>query len=123
MLWREDHKVIAVFYAEGQWQAFADLWQEGQPVSDSGLFPPTGLLQPVRGFGKVWREREGVRARLGWAKQVEQGLCITVQECQGGDIMIHYETGDRNCRAPQGYSPPAMRLGLLLRGAGAWRAF
>ncbi|MBM4029108.1 MAG: hypothetical protein FJ280_27485 [Planctomycetes bacterium] len=123
MLWREDHKVIAVFYAEGQWQAFADLWQEGQPASDSSLSPPTGLVQPVRGFGKVWRERQGVRARLGWAKQAEQGLCITLQEGQGGDIMIRYEIGDRNCSAPQGYSPPGMRLGLALRGSGAWRAY
>ena len=37
--------------------------------------PPKGLVEPVRGFGKVWREGTGarVRERLGWATATEKG--------------------------------------------------
>ena len=36
--------------------------------------PPAGLLQPIRGFGKIWRETSGVRDKLGWATVPEQGF-------------------------------------------------
>lgn len=53
---------------KGTWQIFQDTFADGQPESDSDIVPPEeGLYQPERGFGKLWREHEDVRAALGWA--------------------------------------------------------
>ncbi len=51
----------------GDWFCFNDAFQEGDPETDPSLVPPEGLYQPKRGFGLIWREKEGVRDRLGWA--------------------------------------------------------
>ena len=37
------------------------------PEEDPDIIPPEGYYEPVRGFGKVWREERGVREHLGWA--------------------------------------------------------
>lgn len=66
--------VIFVLYDDQRWEAFEDTWRSGQPESDPALVPPAGLYQPVRGFGKLWRENEQVRKTLGWATAPEQGF-------------------------------------------------
>jgi hypothetical protein len=57
---------------------FYDPWSEGEPES-AGLTPPTGLLEPRRGFGKVWRDFPEVREALGWATLPEVAHSATVQ--------------------------------------------
>ena len=52
---------------------YDDTWTEGEPDNDPSIANPEGLLQPIRGFGKVWRTEPGVRERLGWAVSPEQG--------------------------------------------------
>lgn len=68
------------------YQRFPDTWSEGQSVS-GGLKPPQGLVEPTRGFGKVWREQPGVREALGWALEPEQAAVITYQEFERGALM------------------------------------
>ncbi len=58
---------------------FEDQWTPAEPENDPAIVPPTGLYQPVRGFGKLWRENEGVRNRLGWALAREQSFEATWQ--------------------------------------------
>jgi len=54
-----------------KWQAFADTYQEGEPVG--GARPiPSGLIAPVRGFGKVWWNNPELQEALGWAVAPEQ---------------------------------------------------
>jgi hypothetical protein len=53
------------------WEQYGDTWREGDPVS-GGETPPPGLLEPVRGFGKLWRELPQVRSTLGWATAPEE---------------------------------------------------
>ncbi len=65
-------KSIYVLYSDGTYHVYPDTWDEGQPVS-GGLTPPAGLLEPIRGFGKVWREQSGVSDKLGWATAHEVG--------------------------------------------------
>jgi hypothetical protein len=81
MLWVEAETRIYVLFDSGSpaWSTFADMWQAGEPESDPELAPPPALYQPVRGFGKVWREEAGVRERLGWALAPETGFTTTVQ--------------------------------------------
>ncbi|MBI5714252.1 MAG: hypothetical protein HZC38_12645 [Chloroflexi bacterium] len=51
----------------GQWLAYADTFKDGEPETDPTFAAPTRLLQPKRGFGKVWRENAPVRVGIGWA--------------------------------------------------------
>ncbi len=64
---------VLVFFDDGACHQYDDTWVEGEPESDPDLVPPEGYLQPVRGFGKVWREQPEVRSKLGWATAPEQG--------------------------------------------------
>ncbi|MEZ4590400.1 MAG: hypothetical protein R3D55_04565 [Chloroflexota bacterium] len=65
-------------YTDG-WNAYEDLWQDGDPVDDPSLVPPLGFYQPQRGFGLVWRDQPQVRDRLGWALAPEVGGNTAVQ--------------------------------------------
>ncbi|MFQ6102407.1 MAG: hypothetical protein ACE5OS_14435 [Anaerolineae bacterium] len=84
--------VIFVFYADGRCERHDDTWTEGMPESDPAFVPPAGLLQPIRGFGKLWRENADVRDRLGWATAPEQGFDTTwqaqIQESIGGVAFV-----------------------------------
>lgn len=73
-----DHVIenaIVVLYEDGRWKKFDDTWQPGEPESDPTIVPPAGLYQPLRGFGKLWRnESYNLRQQLGWALTEEQGF-------------------------------------------------
>jgi photosystem II stability/assembly factor-like uncharacterized protein len=88
MFWRGDNREIYVLHDDHTWRAFADTWQEDQPVDDPNLIAPPGLFQPKRGFGKVWREELGGPAsRIGWAVEQERGFTGVVQAFDGGIIL------------------------------------
>lgn len=93
MLWVEKQNLIFAIYGNGNWQTppgedyanysiTIDTWKEGDPESDPNLTPPSGLYQPVRGFGKVWRENSWLREKLGWAVTPEQGYDSVYQSSQ-----------------------------------------
>lgn len=67
------------------YRRFDDTWSEGQP-ENSGLTPPQGLVEPSRGFGKIWREQPGIRDALGWALESEQGVIMNYQAFERGAI-------------------------------------
>jgi hypothetical protein len=81
MLWLEAtgwrvHDEILILYDDDpaerpRWEMTVDEWDPGMPDEDPGIVPPSGYLEPVRGFGVVWREAPGVRQRLGWATDNE----------------------------------------------------
>jgi len=68
-----EHAIIVV-YNDGEWQRYDDTWAPGQPESELGVVPPEGLHQPTRGFGKLWRQSETIKERLGWALGQEQAF-------------------------------------------------
>jgi hypothetical protein len=76
------------------WQVFVDTWREGDQVS-SGAKPPAGLYEPIRGFGKLWRENPQVHNTLGWATAPEQGDTGVEQLFVNGGSMIYRATADR----------------------------
>ena len=88
MFWRGDSGEIYALHDDHTWRAFADTWQEGQPRDDPNLIPPSGLFQPKRGFGKVWREELGGPAsQIGWAREEERGFTGVIQTFGGGTIL------------------------------------
>jgi hypothetical protein len=79
MFWRESDLSVFVLsdnaIRQGQptdtWWRLEDTFREGEPESDPSLQAPSGLLQPIRGFGKIWRQNGFVREALGWATAPE----------------------------------------------------
>ncbi|UCG25635.1 MAG: hypothetical protein JSW55_06505 [Chloroflexota bacterium] len=92
MIWLEETDSIIVFYDDGLWRRFEDTWSEDQPESDPDIIPPPERFQPIRGFGKVWRDRPEVREALGWALGVELGFPSIFQEqaVAGGQPKLTY---------------------------------
>ncbi len=79
MFWISTQKVIWVLYKSsdpnrGTWQSFQDTFVDGEPEIDPNLTPPSGLYQPKRGFGKLWRNTPGLRDKMGWATTPEFDL-------------------------------------------------
>ena len=88
MIWRADTSQIYVFLADtGEWQSFADTFEEGDVESDPRLAPPGGLLQPIRGFGKIWRDNPALRDQLGWATAKEQAQSAEVHSFERGQML------------------------------------
>jgi photosystem II stability/assembly factor-like uncharacterized protein len=87
MIWRGDEQRIYVLASDGQWWVFDDTFREGDPESDPSLRAPENRLQPVRGFGKVWRDQPAVRAALGWATARESGITAQVQPFERGVLI------------------------------------
>jgi serine/threonine-protein kinase len=100
--------VIYVLFNNGTYQRFNDTFQDGVDPASSGAQPPEGLLEPVRGFGKVWRESSGVRDTLGWASAGESG---------GSGQVLLFERGEMV------YVSQAGQTYILITGApGTWSA-
>lgn len=59
-------KSIYVLYDDGTARQFVDAYSSANPEPTPET-APQGLFTPILGFGKLWREQAGMRARLGWA--------------------------------------------------------
>lgn len=70
---------IYAFQDTGRVLHYPDTWTEGEPEYDPDLVPPEGLYQPVRGFGKAWREFPWLIDELGWATSPESTFTVTYQ--------------------------------------------
>ncbi|PJF37167.1 MAG: hypothetical protein CUN49_01745 [Candidatus Thermofonsia Clade 1 bacterium] len=89
MFWRDTREIyVLALQARGAaantaWK-FTDGWTEAQPERDPSLQPPEPLLQPIRGFGAIWRANPAVREALGWAVAAEQPYNGLWQVFEGG---------------------------------------
>jgi hypothetical protein len=92
MFWRESDRSIFVLselkIRQGQpsdtWWRIDDTWTDAEPERDDSLQVPEGLRQPIRGFGKVWRNNGFIREGLGWATSDERTASLTWQQFEGG---------------------------------------
>jgi serine/threonine protein kinase len=88
MFWRQDNDYAYVVYekgaSSGRYQAFTDLWTEGDPEYSCVASPPPGKVQPKRGFGAVWCDLGGASAAIGWGLKEEAGFGPGY-----GDPMVH----------------------------------
>lgn len=94
MIWKgvPELQVYVLLLGDGtrpmRWSAYVDTFQEGQPSFDPLLTPPPEREQPIRGFGKVWREQTGVREAIGWALSRERGGQGVLQVFEGGRVFV-----------------------------------
>jgi hypothetical protein len=108
--------VIYTMTTDGRFRRFDDTWLQGIDPDSGGEAVPPGLLEPIRGFGKVWRLNPDVRAALGYAVIPEQGDTATVLDFSRGRAL---------------YIPARAATFLLLDDAlgggipssGTWRSF
>ncbi|MCC7371184.1 MAG: hypothetical protein IT306_22400 [Chloroflexi bacterium] len=72
----------------GPWAGARDAWREPEPPS-GGLQPPAGLFEPLRGFGKAWREQAGgPEGGLGWAVEEEATADASWQLFEKGIVIV-----------------------------------
>jgi hypothetical protein len=76
--------MIVTSEGRGNWQIYEDTFAEGEPEFDPELVAPEGMEQPMRGFGKLWRESPGLREALGWAITPEFGFVTRYEYHPGG---------------------------------------
>lgn len=86
MVWRGDVRQIYALATSGQFWQVADSWSEGMPADDPAFSAPPGVLQPVRGFGLVWRSNAAIRDALGWGTQSEASAAGFWQDFERGAL-------------------------------------
>jgi hypothetical protein len=88
MFWRGDTRQIYSLANSGQFWQVPDSWAEGMPADDPAFSPPGGLLQPVRGFGLVWRSNQPIRDALGWGTLPEAQYNGYWQDFERGAMFV-----------------------------------
>ncbi len=90
MVWLQPNSQIWLMTVDNAglkvWSVYDDTFSDGQAESDPQIVPPEGLYQPVRGFGKLWRENPEVRLKLGWAVGPETGHTTRYRYYHGGHL-------------------------------------
>jgi len=92
MIW-SDHigwypqPVIYVLYADSTYEHFDDAFDPAVDPVSGDQTPPSGLVEPIYGFGKVWREQTSVREGLGWATSNETPGTGYFQMFLGGNMV------------------------------------
>ncbi|MEM8858747.1 MAG: LysM peptidoglycan-binding domain-containing protein [Chloroflexota bacterium] len=103
MIWHKGHDgkyTIGVFADDGRVIDLSREYYDGGEIT-WGEAPPTGLYQPIRGFGHVWVNSNVVRDELSWAVANEQPYTVSVQQL---DIRLDASTfiGDTYLTLPNG---------------------
>ncbi|HML22759.1 MAG TPA: hypothetical protein PKD09_14005 [Aggregatilinea sp.] len=86
MIWRDTSQIYALATSGQFWQV-GDSWTEGMPADDPAFAAPEGRLQPVRGFGLVWRSNQSIRDALGWGTSGETPYNATWQDFERGSML------------------------------------
>ena len=90
MFWLQPNSQIWVLTTndDGQnvWSVYDDTFVDGEAESDPQIAPPENRFQPIRGFGKLWRENPEVRLAIGWALDIERGHTTQYEYHHGGSV-------------------------------------
>jgi hypothetical protein len=90
MFWLQPNRQIWVLSVDGDgeniWSVYDDAFVDGEAESDPQILPPGYRFQPIRGFGKLWRENPEVRQAIGWALETELGRTTRYEYHHGGYV-------------------------------------
>ncbi|MEO0561730.1 MAG: hypothetical protein AAF125_06435 [Chloroflexota bacterium] len=95
MIWVDSptsNGTIYAFSVSGEYLSYPDTWTSGVDPERGGETPPDGLIEPIRGFGKVWRDNPIVRNTLGWATGTELGGTAEVVLFENGQAILLPQT-------------------------------
>ena len=79
--------MIETSNGNGIWTVYEDTFVEGDVEFDPLIVAPTGLFQPERGFGRMWRETEDVKDTIGWAVEPEIGYVSHYEYRPAGEVV------------------------------------
>lgn len=95
MIWLEGTPAyIYALFIDGTFLRFEDTFNASVDPYSGGEAPPGNLLEPVRGFGKVWRTYANVKGSLGWAVSGETATQATYQVFERGRMLYLPSRGD-----------------------------
>jgi hypothetical protein len=95
MIWLQGApNLIYALGSNGRFQRFDDTYNPNADPFSGGETPPSGLREPVRGFGKVWRQYPNVRGDLGWALADESGGSATTLRFDRGQMLYLPQRGE-----------------------------
>jgi hypothetical protein len=57
---------IFVLYSDSTYKIYKDTFDLATDANTNNGTPPSGLVEPALGFGKLWRNEPGLREALGW---------------------------------------------------------
>jgi hypothetical protein len=87
MLIRSDSKQIMVLVRpSSRWVSFPNTWRPGEVLTSAGVRPP-GTFEPLRGFGKLWRDQPAVKLQLGWPVYEERNAAGAAQTFENGALV------------------------------------
>lgn len=66
---------------------------QAPPEQTWEVAPPDGLRMPRLGFGAVWRAIDGVRQALGFARTDETAASLSIQQFEGGALLLDSSSG------------------------------
>jgi hypothetical protein len=91
MIWRQDTQDILIFAGDGMLSIIDIQFYQNLP-DDQTQPTPSGFINPINGFGRVWRNYDVIRNTLGWAISGETGYTATItssdQSYYGGSISL-----------------------------------
>lgn len=85
---------IYALFSGGRFQRYDDTFNADMDPFSGGETAPPGLIEPVRGFGKVWRAFPDARGGLGWARDNEQGGTSAAQAFERGQMIALPQRGE-----------------------------
>ncbi len=90
IFWIQPRKQMWVMYdigqGSGEWKVYDDTYVDSEPASDPSIVPPEGKYQPLRGFGKLWREHSEIKDKLGFGITPEFGYVSNYEYHPGGQV-------------------------------------
>jgi hypothetical protein len=87
MLFRADtNQIFILVRGNERWLEYANAWRPGDVLPSVGVRPP-GTYEPLRGFGKTWRDQPAVQLQLGWPVYEERGSVGLVQAFERGTLV------------------------------------
>jgi serine/threonine-protein kinase len=86
LYWRQNRQIYALA-SSGQFWMVPDTWNEGMPPDDPAFSAPAGLVQPIRGFGLVWRTNQVIREAVGWGTMGETLISGFWQDFERGAML------------------------------------
>jgi hypothetical protein len=93
MLWMAGPpQAIYALFSSGRFSRYDDTYNAAVDPASGGETPPAGLIEPVRGFGKVWRTFAEVHA-IGWATSGEAGGQSMAQIFERGQMVYLPQRG------------------------------
>lgn len=142
MIWFRETRTVWVLVGDqvdpemGQWLCFEDTFVEGDTESLPTFEPPVDTTtqstrldaqpqQPIRGFGKIWRDNPDVQTQLGWALTPEIEHSARREYLAGGQLVNDvYEPAPGEWRIGSFYNETLLLYEDALGSAcptGTWR--